>query len=77
MQMKNKTLTAFVRFHDVDGNTIEKTYCGYPNVNWLLDIINNEITDEDNFHKTYSEKFPGINGIIDISKSLNITIMLQ
>lgn len=77
MNTENKSLVANVHFYDVDGNAVQRTYRHYPDVSWLLEALSTEITDEDNFPEVFSDKFPGINGIIDISKPLKIMIMLQ
>lgn len=73
----NRDLVAKVRFHDVDGNLIERIYSDCADVNDLLDKLSIRLTDENNFPNVSSEKFEGINGIIDISKPINITVALQ
>lgn len=75
--MTNKCLAATLRFHDVDGNEIQRVYSDYPDVVWLLGVISNEIAGEDDFPKVVSNKFPGLNGTVDITKPLKIEIMLQ
>lgn len=75
--MENKCLTATLHFHDVDGNEIQRVYRNYPDVVWILGVISNEITGEDDFPKVASKKFPGLNGTIDITKPLQIVIMPQ
>lgn len=75
--MVNQCLSATLQFHDVDGNKIQRVYRDYPDVVWLLGVISNEITGEDDFPKVVSKRFPGLNGTIDITKPLQIVIMLQ
>lgn len=75
--MASESLNATLHFHDVDGNEIQKVYRNYPDVVWLLGVISNEITGEDDFPEVTSKKFPGLNGTIDITKPLQIEIVLQ
>ncbi len=77
MNNENINLTAKVHFHDVDGNAINKIYCDYPDINWILETLSSKLTDEDEFHAVTSKKFPGLNGIIDISKPVRIIITMQ
>lgn len=72
-----RDLIAKIRFHDVDGNLVQRTYSDCADINDLLDKLSLRLTDEDNFHAVTSEKYEGLNGIIDISKPLEITIVLK
>ncbi|RGD64473.1 hypothetical protein DXA98_10570 [Lachnospiraceae bacterium OF09-6] len=67
-------LKAEVTFHSVDGNKIKQTYEQEGDLYSLLDSVCYKLTEEDNFNKTEKPLFPGINGIVDITKSISIVV---
>lgn len=73
----DKKLTARVMFTDVDGNIFNLVYNDCYDVESLLDAVNYRITDQDNFPATKNEKYDGINGNIDLSKPLTISLCLE
>lgn len=67
-------LVAKVIFSDVDGNVIQRKYSA-SDVNRLLDYVGYNVTDECDFPPVKNKLYPGINGIIDITKPMCIRIM--
>ena len=70
-------LVAIVDFLDVDGNKCKQEYTNDYDLYSLLDSIAYNLTDADNFPKTSNKVVPGMNGIIDTSKEISITIHPQ
>lgn len=67
-------LGAVVKFYDVDGNSVIREYTDNFDLYNLLDSLSYNITDPDNFPKTRNKSLPGINGVVDISREISITI---
>lgn len=67
-------LVANVCFTDVDGKSLQIKYSHGYDVCYLLEYLADFITDEHNFSKVKNQSHSGINGIIDITKPINIII---
>lgn len=73
----NNKLIAKISFIDVDGNAIQTMYNHGRDVCDLLEYLGDFITDEYNFHKVQNKQYLGINGIIDITKPVEIVIQCE
>lgn len=71
-----KNLIAHVTFIDVDGNKIHKQYSdnGYMDLNALISSVGYHITSKDEFAVPRNIVYQGVNGTVDISKKITITI---
>ena len=65
------TVEATYQFTDVDGNQVEGSYSHY-NLLSLFEIMGDVLTEE--FHPTVNKNSLWMNGIVDINKTIHITI---